>query len=453
MDAPLSGGMLLLILSTLAALCAVLLLLTLLALLFIRHYHQHRLKANPLPPAILLVSQSPANHSPRVIAHLKACLHFAEQDAVIFLAEPPNTITDERLTFHSLPQYPPLARRNVFILLKKAISLLFAQASCLSTVACLPFGIHHIILATPPALPLLPLLIILRPFYFPTSQIIVDVHNLAYTLSAQQNTNRYFLTLARLLELQSLRFVHHTWTVSSALAQFLRTVGIKACVLRDLPSDVFTKLRKEPLSDEERNSLMNRVQNHATCFGPPSTGAKLPLIVSSTSWTPDEDLSMLCESLVQLDRSEENLRVVITGKGPLRAAFEKQLQLLRLQHVQVWLAWLPFHDYAALLSTAALGVSLHASSSALDLPMKAVDMLGTGLPVLALRYPCIHELVKDGRNGLLFGDSTRLTGCIQQVIRDEQFLSKLRNGAADSFQEEWLPQWGTVAMPSLSPVA
>ncbi|CAN8075199.1 unnamed protein product [Agarophyton chilense] len=442
--------MLLSILTTLAAVFAFLLLFSLLALLFIRYYHQHRFQTNPLPSAILLVSQSPANHSPRVLAHLKACLHFTEQDAVIFLAEPPNTISDERVLFHSLPQYPPLHKRNAFLLLKKAIYLLFGQISCLGTIACLPFDAHHIILATPPALPLLPLLILLRPFFFPHSKVIVDIHNLAYTLSAQHNTNRYFLKLARALELRSFRFAHDTWTVSSALARFLYAMGTRAKVLRDLPSDVFTKFQNEPLSDDEKSSLIERVRGQATCFGPPSHATKVPLIVSSTSWTPDEDLSILRESILQLDRSKATIRVVITGKGPLRTAFEQDLALRKLQHVQVWLAWLPFSDYAALLSIAALGVSLHASSSALDLPMKAVDMLGTGLPVVALRYPCIHELVHDGRNGVLFDGSEDLTTTIQNLLRDEQLLQHLRAGATHSFEENWLTQWETVAIPSFS---
>ena len=75
----------------------------------------------------------------------------------------------------------------------------------------------------------------------------------------------------------------------------------------------------------------------------------------------------------------------VTGRGPNRAHFRPRArQMTERGLVRVRLPWLEAADYPGLLACADLGVSLHASSSGLDLPMKAVDMLGAGTPVAAM---------------------------------------------------------------------
>ncbi len=90
-----------------------------------------------------------------------------------------------------------------------------------------------------------------------------------------------------------------------------------------------------------------------------------------------------------------DLLVLISGKGPMKRDFEKQIALREAtnstsssnrfiwKHIILRTVWLETDDYPIFLGSADLGISLHQSSSGLDLPMKVVDMFGCGVPVLS----------------------------------------------------------------------
>ena len=153
------------------------------------------------------------------------------------------------------------------------------------------------------------------------------------------------------------------------------------------------------------------------------------ILVSATSWTEDEDFELLFESLQSLDRAlgripikgderashplmtgqearaPPRVLVVITGKGPLKEYYEARFAALetdRLSRVAVRMPWLEPEDYPTMIACADLGLSLHTSTSGLDLPMKVLDMFGAGVPVAALSFPSLPELVRHGDNGYIF---------------------------------------------------
>lgn len=144
------------------------------------------------------------------------------------------------------------------------------------------------------------------------------------------------------------------------------------------------------------------------------------LVVSSTSWTADEDFGMLLTALDRYAAAKQKnpkgglpkLLVIITGKGGLRKPFEAQVAKSEATQwsgdIIVRCVFLEARDYPVLLGCADVGVSLHTSSSGRDLPMKVVDMFGCGVPVLAKGFECVSELVQEGKNGLIFENGEEL---------------------------------------------
>ncbi|KAJ2661159.1 mannosyltransferase [Coemansia sp. RSA 1200] len=179
------------------------------------------------------------------------------------------------------------------------------------------------------------------------------------------------------------------------------------------------------------------------------------LIVSTTSWTADEDFLLLLKALAHYDSlvskpggigddaaTEQlpRLAVLITGRGPLRTYYESEIDKMKLRRVQIATAWLSAEDYPLVLGSADLGVSLHTSSSGLDLPMKVVDMLGCGTPVCAYEFACIGELVTVD-NGLVFSDAEALAQQIQdlacQLDTEHGTYGRLLQGAASFREIDW----------------
>lgn len=95
------------------------------------------------------------------------------------------------------------------------------------------------------------------------------------------------------------------------------------------------------------------------------------LLVSSTSWTPDEDFSVLLEALRRFDSRTASgasptlplVMVVVTGKGPDKAKYVEMMKAARMSKVAVCTAWLEPQDYPLLLGSADLGICLHTSTS------------------------------------------------------------------------------------------
>jgi len=183
---------------------------------------------------------------------------------------------------------------------------------------------------------------------------------------------------------------------------------------------------------------------------PMSARGGFALAVCPTSWTADEDMDLLLEGLRLWDAGPARgprLVVVITGRGPRRAAFEARLAGIEWRRVEVRTAFLEPGEYRVLLGSAHFGISMHRSSSGVDLPMKVVDLFGARTPVCALDYgPCIAEQVLAGVTGVLFRDAAGLAACIERLL-DVRALEEMQANIAARWTETWGEAWRRLARP------
>jgi beta-1,4-mannosyltransferase len=94
---------------------------------------------------------------------------------------------------------------------------------------------------------------------------------------------------------------------------------------------------------------------------------------------------------------------------------------------------------------------MHYSSSNLDLPMKVVDMFGCSLPVCAIAFDCLSELVKHGKNGLMFRNKKDLRNQLLTLFtKDSTAIQEMRLNVDRQFRtERWSDNWNRIVRPLL----
>lgn len=324
----------------------------------------------------------------------------------------------------------------------------------------------HTLVQNPPSIPTLH--IALFVCFIRNSRLTIDWHNLGYSLLALRLSPRsLLLRLAKRYELYLARYADSHLTVSAAMARYLtRTVPLASHnvrVLHDRPSSTFRPFQ----SSTERSDFLHGLPQTAQ-FADDILEGRWKLLVSSTSWTADEDFDILLDALIaycskadvatflQKPTNLPKILLLITGKGPRKESYLKRItelnQQRRLVHCVITTAWLPTEDYARLLAAADLGISLHQSSSGLDLPMKVVDMFGAGLPIAGWnKFEAWPELVQEGVNGVGFGSAAKLEAIFLKLLSDDtKVLQALRENVINEGKKSWDTEWDSVAGKLLS---
>ena len=281
------------------------------------------------------------------------------------------------LTHHQLSECPSFAALPR--LARYAMKALYAVISLTWVMLIRTKKPCHVIVQTPPSIPTLFVAVLVC--YLRGSKLIIDHHNYGHTvLALALGTRHPLVKFSKCYEVLLCRFAHANLCVSEAMKKDLeKTFGVSAITFYDRPPARF-----KPASLEEKHKLFKKLGEAHVAFGDKGSDSDSDtlftqlrmgsvemkkdrpfLLISSTSWTEDEDFGILLDALEEYNTivanssTLPNVLCVITGKGPLKEYYQNIIKKKDFSHVQFCTLWLSAEDYPILLGSADLGVCLH----------------------------------------------------------------------------------------------
>jgi len=444
-----------------------------------------RQRSKAVPNSACVVVLGDIGRSPRMMYHAQSLAQTGHKVYLLgYSGSPvlPALEASDAVAIVHIPQPPAwLSKlpRALFLLLAPLKLLHGALALAWALLFALPSFPQVLLVQTPPALPTLP--VVRLASFLQGSSLVIDWHNTSYSILAMRlGKNSIPTKIAKALEGFCGRHATAHFFVTEAMKKELSAswdLSGDRLAFHDRPQASSRRLnvqethallqRISVLQDPALKAFLGVKQEGDTGFTvPTSDGSVEPkagrpaLLVSSTSWTADEDFSILLRALNVYEKKARmaegglpRVMVLITGKGALKAEFERSVARLEQgwAYVRCRTAWLESSDYPKLLGAADLGISLHSSSSGIDLPMKVVDMFGSGLPVLALDFACIGELVQDEINGRVFRDAAELADQLEALLKgfpkSSSTIDSLREGVTATQSIRWQEAWEKTVLP------
>ena len=435
----------------------------------------------PFNAAVLVVGD--LNRSPRMLNHCLALTEaFPNINEISLIGYNGGDIRSDIANNPKIKQY--YIRKGINKFLSKLPRFLFILAALIKIIlqtlslTWILFRIpkfKFLILQNPPGIPsMLICWIICR---LRGAKFIIDWHNYGYTILKVNNRPNFLVNLACKYEKYLGKKSDLNFCVSQAEKRDLKKeFNIDAICLPDRPVKGLFKFLNELEANDLYKNYPNELYSLIDTHFPENKNLKPIVMISSTSWTPDEDFSMLLDAFIKTeemikesieDKTQKNIYNItedkikkilflITGRGPMRDKFMDKVSEANLKYFDVKSIWLESDDYPKLLSLVDLGISLHYSSSGIDLPMKVVDMFSGCLPVASVYYETINELVKENENGFLFKNSKDLGKILKNVIIElsatgkcEKIIKFRENLHKELDKNDWVSQWKQRIPPAL----
>ena len=229
---------------------------------------------------------------------------------------------------------------------------------------------------------------------------------------------RYRLT--RATETLLCKLSDHVTTICEGLRGDLILRGIPDSRITVIPNAVNTdELRPAEIEDSELRRSLNLVGNRVIGF--------------YGSFYAYEGLDLLLEAIGKLSETRGDIRLLLVGGGPQSERLKGLAEQLGVQDSVVFVGRVPNDEIARYYGLADVVAFPRKSMRLTELvtPLKPLEAMAQGIPVVASNVGGHAELIVDGKTGLLFpaDSSDHLAKAIEKMLDESLLADAIRKEA------------------------
>lgn len=214
---------------------------------------------------------------------------------------------------------------------------------------------------------------------------------------------------------------------TKAMQSMLRLQSLTSVLIRDAPG---TQFKPRPLMRTQVCELLG-IDANAMIISIP--------VPEMTADRMSQFLS-IAKSMDSITPGPVALAVFCGGK--VKVGIEKACENQNFRHLRLYIFSMNSEIYWNILGVSDLGICFNGSLAGLDISPHLLELAASGIPILAFKFGCVSEVVKNGENGFLFRTDEDLLKILQKIILEKSInIIDMTHNARDfrvTIDNDWL---------------